>query len=188
MDFEDGMYIYGIEMCDFGELVMFIVGEQFEFEFDELIVMFQFDDQEFDGSNVIVMSVNFFDGGYIVIFDENGLVVGVIDYFDFGLQENVIVLFFELLSENESVNFMVQVYFDINDNQMFDFFIFNGIEDGLYMVNGMFVIDDVVVIIGEELMMEELMIIDDDVEMMIIDDDMEIVLLIEIFIYNEMES
>ncbi|KAB1198406.1 MULTISPECIES: hypothetical protein [Haloferax] len=100
----------------------------------------QFDDQSTAGIAVLVASANLSEGGFLVVHDESGAVLGASGYLPPGEQQNVAVTFDEPLSENATLTAMPHL--DTNDNQQFDFDGSGSSEDGPYTEDGDPVTDD----------------------------------------------
>lgn len=78
-----------------------------------------FEDQPYNGSAVVVNQTNLSAGGFVVIFAQNGSVIGNSSYLEPGAHENVTV---ELNASLDTSQVLVAVaHMDTNDNQTFDF-------------------------------------------------------------------
>ncbi|MFO7926618.1 MAG: DUF7282 domain-containing protein [Halobacteriota archaeon] len=105
-----------------------------------------FSDQTTDGTTVTVDSVNTTDGGFVTIHDSTllegevlGSVIGVSEFLEPGLNENVTVTLFDVpgaefdrtaLTENETL--IAMPHRDTNDNGTYDFVATESAEDGPY--------------------------------------------------------
>jgi hypothetical protein len=106
-----------------------------------------FSDQTTDGTTVTVDSVNMTDGGFVTIHDSTllegevlGSVIGVSEFLEPGLNENVTVTLFDVpgaefdrtaLTENETL--IAMPHRDTNGNGTYDFLTTDGAEDGPYL-------------------------------------------------------
>ncbi|WP_411964241.1 hypothetical protein [Haloferax sp. YSMS24] len=108
----------------------------------------QFDDQSTSGVAVLIASADLSEGGYIVIHDESGDVLGASGYLPPGEQQNVAVTLDEQLSEDATLTAMAHL--DSNDNQQFDFVTSSGSDDGPYTADGEPVTDDANVTVESE--------------------------------------
>lgn len=78
-----------------------------------------FDDQPSNGSAVVVNETNLSDGGFLVILDDGGMMLGNSSYLESGVHENVTV---ELNTTLEDSGVVVAVpHQDTNDNRTFDY-------------------------------------------------------------------
>ncbi len=96
-----------------------------------------FDDQETDGSSVVVSSVTLSEGGFVTIHDATlldgdalGSVVGTSEYLDAGTHEDVEVSLDSSLEEDQEL--IAMPHMDSNDNEEYDFVTSEGADDGPY--------------------------------------------------------
>jgi hypothetical protein len=108
-----------------------------------------FEDQTTNGTTVTVDSVFLSDGGYVVVHNSSlqdgdvvGSVIGVSEYLEPGLNEDVEITLFDVpgatfdrtaLTENETLIAMAHTD---DSNETFDFVASNGTQDGPYLANG----------------------------------------------------
>ncbi|WP_442905083.1 DUF7282 domain-containing protein [Haladaptatus sp. ZSTT2] len=96
-----------------------------------------FDDQETDGSSVVVSSVTLSEGGFVTIHDATlldgdaaGSVVGTSEYLDAGTHEDVEVSLDSTLEEDQEL--IAMPHMDSNGNEEYDFVTSEGADDGPY--------------------------------------------------------
>ena len=131
---------------------------------DDVEAAVSFSDQTTDGTAVTVDAVNTTDGGFVVIHDSSlldgeviGSVIGVSEYLEPGLNENVSVTLFDgvpgaefnrtELTENETL--IAMPHRDTNDNETYDFVATDGEEDGPYLDNGTAITDSANITVEE---------------------------------------
>jgi hypothetical protein len=114
-----------------------------------------FDDQPSNGSAVVVNETNLSDGGFLVILDDGGTMIGNSSYLEPGTHENVTVELNTTL--NESGVLVVEPHQDTNDNETFDYNATLAAEigaenatDGPYLENDVPVGSTAYVTVGEE--------------------------------------
>ncbi|WP_191965429.1 MULTISPECIES: hypothetical protein [Haloferax] len=107
---------------------------------EEATASVQFNDQSTAGVAVLVASATLSEGGFIVIHDESGAVIGASGYLSAGEQEDIAVTLDEPLTENATLTAMP--HFDSNGNEQFDFVSSEGADDGPYTANGAPVTDN----------------------------------------------
>lgn len=108
-----------------------------------------FDDQTTDGAAVLVRSVDLSEGGFVVVHDETGAVVGASEYLGPGTASNVVVSLSEPLTESQEL--VAMAHRDTNGNEAFDFVETDGTEDGPYLDEvGNPVVDDATVTVDRE--------------------------------------
>ncbi|WP_135825344.1 DUF7282 domain-containing protein [Halorussus ruber] len=78
-----------------------------------------FDDQSVENSSLVVSEANLSAGGYVVVFAQNGTVLGNTSYLEPGTHENLTVNLTTPLSRSQVV--IAAPHLDTNDNQTFDF-------------------------------------------------------------------
>jgi hypothetical protein len=78
-----------------------------------------FDDQSLEDSSLVVSEANLSAGGYVVIFAQNGTVLGNTSYLEPGMHENLTVNLTTSLSRSQVL--IAAPHLDTNDNQTFDF-------------------------------------------------------------------
>lgn len=126
-----------------------------------------FDEQPSNGSAVVVNETTLSEGGFVVIYAENGTVLGNSSYLEPGEHENVTV---ELDAELEDTQVLVGVaHMDTNDDERFDFNVSEAeaaettaedtteettseteVTDGPYLEDGLPVTDVAYVAIGDD--------------------------------------
>jgi hypothetical protein len=78
-----------------------------------------FQDQSLEDSSLVVSEANLSAGGYVVVFAQNGTVLGNTSYLEPGTHENLTVNLTTPLSRSQVV--IAAPHLDTNDNQTFDF-------------------------------------------------------------------
>ncbi|RDZ63638.1 hypothetical protein C5B90_10915 [Haloferax sp. Atlit-12N] len=119
---------------------------------DEPTATVEFEDQNSNGVSVTVASATLSEGGFVVIHNESGDVVGISNYIEES-DSNIRIFLTESLSESATLTAMAHL--DTNNNQQLDFLSSDGAEDGPYTMDGSPVTDDAEVTISEEPTTEE---------------------------------
>lgn len=78
-----------------------------------------FTDQATNGSAVVVEEANLSAGGYVVVFAQNGTVLGNTSYLESGAHENLTVTLTTPVNRSQVV--IAAAHLDTNDNRTFDF-------------------------------------------------------------------
>jgi hypothetical protein len=116
-----------------------------------------FGDQEGDGENVTVESVFVPEGGYVAIHNDSlldgdaiGSVVGVSEYLEPGVHENVSVTLYEDVegadfaddaAAEDNATLIAMPHMETTDDETYDFVTSEGEDDGPYVVDGEIVVD-----------------------------------------------
>ncbi|QOS12444.1 putative secreted glycoprotein [Haloferax gibbonsii] len=112
----------------------------------------EFEDQNSDGATVTVASATLSEGGFVVIHNESGDVVGISNYIEES-DSNIRIFLTESLSESATLTAMAHL--DTNNNQQLDFLSSDGAEDGPYTMDGSPITDDAEITVGGEPTTEE---------------------------------
>ncbi|AKU08408.1 DUF7282 domain-containing protein [Haloferax gibbonsii] len=112
----------------------------------------EFEDQNSDGATVTVASATLSEGGFVVIHNESGDVVGISNYIEES-DSNIRIFLTESLSESATLTAMAHL--DTNNNQQLDFLSSDGAEDGPYTIDGSPITDDAEITVGGEPTTEE---------------------------------
>jgi hypothetical protein len=111
-----------------------------------------FENQTADDTTVVVASTTVPEGGFVTIHDASllegdavGSVVGVSEYLDAGVHENVTVELSENATVEENETLIAMPHLDSNGNETYDFVTSNGSEDPPYTANGSAVVEAAVV-------------------------------------------
>jgi len=114
-----------------------------------------FENQTADDTTVVVASTTVPEGGFVTIHDASllegdavGSVVGVSEYLDAGVHENVTVELSENATVEANETLIAMPHLDSNGNETYDFVTSNGSEDPPYTANGSAVTDDATVRFG----------------------------------------
>jgi len=123
-----------------------------------------FDNQTSDGTTVTVERVALPEDGYVAMHNDSlfdgdvvGSVIGVSDYLEAGVHENVTVTLFDVPGAafaddelNETGTLVAMPHVETGDNETYDFVRTNGTEDGPFTVDGEAVVDSGVVTVTDE--------------------------------------
>ncbi|ELZ67221.1 hypothetical protein C457_14339 [Haloferax prahovense DSM 18310] len=112
----------------------------------------EFEDQNSNGATVTVASATLSEGGFVVIHNESGDVVGISNYIEES-DSNIRIFLTESLSESATLTAMAHL--DTNNNQQLDFLSSDGAEDGPYTMDGSPITDDAEITVGDEPTTEE---------------------------------
>ncbi|WP_233514219.1 MULTISPECIES: hypothetical protein [unclassified Haloferax] len=112
----------------------------------------EFEDQNSNGATVTVASATLSEGGFVVIHNESGDVVGISNYIEES-NSNIRIFLTESLSESATLTAMAHL--DTNNNQQLDFLSSDGAEDGPYTMDGSPITDDAEITVGDEPTTEE---------------------------------
>ncbi|WP_049967657.1 DUF7282 domain-containing protein [Haloferax prahovense] len=112
----------------------------------------KFEDQNSNGATVTVASATLSEGGFVVIHNESGDVVGISNYIEES-DSNIRIFLTESLSESATLTAMAHL--DTNNNQQLDFLSSDGAEDGPYTMDGSPITDDAEITVGDEPTTEE---------------------------------
>jgi hypothetical protein len=100
-----------------------------------------FEDQSSTNQQVTVAEANLSDGGYVVIHNETGAVVGSSEYLEPGISEDISIQI-DLVEGTQQSRLIAMAHLDTDGNQQFDFVATNGSADGPYTADGEPVTDD----------------------------------------------
>ncbi|WP_407036744.1 DUF7282 domain-containing protein [Halovalidus salilacus] len=143
---------------------------------DEANASVTFEDQESNGTSVVVDEVTVNEGGFVAIHNSSllagdaiGSVIGSSEYLEEGTHEDVEVELNESLEENETL--VAMPHQDTNDNEENDFVETEGEEDGPYLnASDEPVIDDAVVTVVEDNVTDEEPIAENETDDNVTDD------------------
>ena len=100
-----------------------------------------FENQTAEENTVFVQEATLSEGGFVVIHNESGGVVGASEYLESGTSENVSIDV-ELADPRTQATLTAMAHLDTNDNQQLDFVSSEGAEDGPYTADGAPVTDE----------------------------------------------
>ena len=149
----EGTYVHGLYTRDSGQQATLSVMPRNETNATVEPATVTFGDQSGDNGTVVVDSVTLPDGGFVAIHDESllegnviGSVIGVSHPLEPGTYENLTVPLFTVpggpmdeLTENTTL--IAMPHLDTNANNIYEFVISDGMEDGPYLSNGSAVTD-----------------------------------------------
>ncbi|AHG00537.1 hypothetical protein HALLA_18830 [Halostagnicola larsenii XH-48] len=96
----------------------------------------EFDDQQSDGTNVTVSSVSVSEGGFVVVSDSNGNILGVSDYLGSGSHENVTVNQTDADDREMLGQLTATAHQDTTNNETYAYNETDGEEDQPYIEDG----------------------------------------------------